>query len=214
MTKPERWLSIWTRVRCNSARSSTARRVRIREVSVPAGVATAPASRRRAPCEAPRRAHGRSLVEPWASVTSEPEPFAQPRGPTAAILGRPSSHDLEAANRGTIKESGSIDALQSRPIQAPGTGAAHAGSIRASLLLGPSDRPLEVGVPQELPRQPLLRKLHKHNLLSCRPGALHGRQAIRIAGNRDDPVDGPVDGRRRRCRDRAAYRRPSARSAA
>ena len=61
-----------------------------------------------------------------------------------------------------------------------------------SVLPGPIDWFLEVGVPQEFPCEPLLRELHEHHLQTGRSGQLHHRQTVRVAGDQDDSVDGSI----------------------
>ncbi len=61
-----------------------------------------------------------------------------------------------------------------------------------SVLPGPIDWFLEIGVPQEFPCEPLLRELHEHHLQTGRSGQLHHRKAVGVAGDQDDSVDGPI----------------------
>ncbi len=58
-----------------------------------------------------------------------------------------------------------------------------------SVLPGPIDWFLEIGVPQEFPCEPLLRELHEHHLQTGRSGQLHHRKAVRVACDQDDSIN-------------------------
>lgn len=61
-----------------------------------------------------------------------------------------------------------------------------------SVLPGPFNWLLEVGVPQKFPCEPLFWELHEHYLQTSRSGQLHHRQAVRVVSDQDDSVDGSI----------------------